>query len=484
MADDMANCWGTNYVLVDGRAQQKKRSSNSAPSASVPDANDFKNFLNTIHKDTGGQFTLTKTTPNGSDSNLFAVNSITDGNNDTCLVAAGSYVAGDYGPFHKLTTAKYHMNQGPSYIQKPDEVQSEFTKMHTCGLPYHIPTAIVDGVSATELVSYENRCLSDLHNRLLYLKMKGTPVRCILLELILANNGSTLSNRALRMLGQLAKHHNFKFVVDEIMTGGRVGDNMLACMSTPLAFQEEIGYVTMGKWFKMGLVLATRKQYYKDLEKTSSMPRRGQSTAIPCEAAERLWKAAVKEMANVTHRRRDALNKLGVSELVCWGKGLMIFGPIKRLSPGAGTKCRFLPMLHNTPFDKIKVQRGPTVPWTRIEVHHIIMKQSESWLEQPYVAEEEDEDFFTLASAVADFPTKYFMSTKEYKESVLTETRHNTKSVTKILRKAEAAGIMAYVMRGEERLRGWEVLPFANAPWGNFEQDKEEDDEEETEEEE
>ena len=44
-------------------------------------------------------------------------------------------------------------------------------------------------------------------------------VTCILMEITLESNGSTVSDRALTILWHLAHLHDFGIVVDEIMTG-------------------------------------------------------------------------------------------------------------------------------------------------------------------------------------------------------------------------------------------------------------------------
>ena len=43
-----------------------------------------------------------------------------------------------------------------------------------------------------------------------------------MMELILAGNGASLSNRFLIKLAKLAGLHDFNIIVDEIMTGGQV----------------------------------------------------------------------------------------------------------------------------------------------------------------------------------------------------------------------------------------------------------------------
>ena len=63
-------------------------------------ANDHRqhNFHHLIEKSTNKLFWLMKLTTNGSDANLYAVTSLTQGNTSGCLVACGSYVLGDSGP--------------------------------------------------------------------------------------------------------------------------------------------------------------------------------------------------------------------------------------------------------------------------------------------------------------------------------------------------------------------------------------------------
>ena len=82
----------------------------------------------------------------------------------------------------------------------------------------------------------------------------------ILLELSLASNGATLSDRALSILAELAGIHGFDIVVDEIMTGGRT-KRMLSTMDKPKNFQKSVDFITMGKWLKCGMVLSSKRQH-------------------------------------------------------------------------------------------------------------------------------------------------------------------------------------------------------------------------------
>ena len=457
----MANAWGTNLVPLP-KKRGKKRSSGHFET--LHDEFDFTNLKDTIKKDTDSKFYLSKATPNGSDANLYACTTVTEGNNEGLLIAAGSYVAGDYGAFHAMSTAKFSLRDGPSYIQTPVEVESVFTRKHTVGLPYHIPKTIRTEKDRVELERYEDSFFVDFHHRLLTQKMKGKQITCLLLELSLANNGAELSDRCLTKLGQLASHHGFRIVVDEIMTSGRTG-TILYILQKPKVFYEAVAYVTIGKWPKMGLVLATNKQHQINLVRLSRMDRRGQSTSIDCSEAEQFWKVAMEELPNTENRRASALKKLNVKEEEAWGSGIHIFAPVKRLSPGAATWARFLPMLDDTPFDSIRVQRK-NVAWDMDTVNKGIMDQCSSWLGQDHWDCFEELDFNTIAQALSNRDAGFFFSSQWAKDVILTDPgRHTIKYVAKLLRKAEEAGMIAKVKINRNFHRGWEVQEYSCFPW-------------------
>ena len=173
-----------------------------------------------------------KLTTNGSDANLYAVTSMTKGNNSGCLIGCGSYVSGDSGPLQSWSTSDFEIGSGPAGIIGPDDPKlSSFTLQHTIAFPYSI-----EGVMEyDDLRLYEDDCMKHLHMLCNYNKVMKKPVTCILLELSLASNGATLSDRALSILAELAGIHGFGIVVDEIMTGGRT-KRMLSTMDKPKNF--------------------------------------------------------------------------------------------------------------------------------------------------------------------------------------------------------------------------------------------------------
>ena len=114
-------------------------------------------------------------------------------------------------------------------------------------------------MSDDDLRQYEDECLEHLHILCLYNKVMKNKVTCILMEITLASNGSSLSGHALSILGELAHLHDFGIVVDEIMTGGRT-KTMLLTMEKPKIFQKAVEFITMGKWLKCGMVLGSKRQ--------------------------------------------------------------------------------------------------------------------------------------------------------------------------------------------------------------------------------
>ena len=151
MSDDMANNWGCNLVTVTRHS--KKRI------AGLRDHSDWTCFQSMVANEFGGKFELHKVTPNGSDANLYAVNYLTKGNNKCCLIACGSYVAGDRGPLHSWTTSTFSVEAGPSGIMAPEDVANDFTKEHTIALPYHMKATLDDKT----LKDYEDECMNHLH---------------------------------------------------------------------------------------------------------------------------------------------------------------------------------------------------------------------------------------------------------------------------------------------------------------------------------
>ena len=209
------------------------------------------NFHNLIEKTTDELFRLMKLTTNGLDANLYALTSLEQGYTSGCLIACGSYVSGDTGPLQSWFTSKFEIGSGiAGIIGLEDPKLSSFTLQHTIALPY----SIEDAMSDDDLHLYEDKCLEHLHIPCQVMKNKVT---CILMEITLASNGATLSDCPFTILGELAGLDDFGIVVDEIMTGGQT-KKMLSTMEKPKIFQQAVEFITMCKWLKCGMVLASK----------------------------------------------------------------------------------------------------------------------------------------------------------------------------------------------------------------------------------
>ena len=168
------------------------------------------------------------------------------------------------------------------------------------------------------------------------------------MEITLASNGSTVSDRALTIFGHLAHLHDFDIVVDGIMTGGRT-KTMLSTMEKPKIFQKSVEFITMGKWLKCGMVLGSKRQQTIRNKLLSKQLPHGASAGINANEAYTIFSKVVNNLENVDARRRTVLTKCRVKETEAWGKGLHIFIPGKREGILAGTRNRLLPLITNTP---------------------------------------------------------------------------------------------------------------------------------------
>ena len=347
MSDDLCNDWGCDLVCM-GRLSGRKRKTGTMITILADDRRK-SNFHHLIEKITNGLFGLMKLTTNGSDANLYAVTSMMQGNTSGCLIGCGSYVSGDSGPLQSWSTSEFEIGSGPASIISPDDPKLfSFTSQHTITLPYSI-----EGVmSYDDLRLYEDDCMKYLHILCNYNKVMKKKATCILLELSLASNGATLSDRALAILAELAGIHGFGIVVDEIMTGGRT-KRMLSTMDKPRIFQQAVEFITMGKWLKCGMVLSSKRQQTILRDLLERQLPSGASTGIDGNEAFTIFSEVVNYLENIDNRRRAVLNKCNVKEKDSWGKGLHIFIPGKCDGILAGTRNHLLPLITNTP---IKIQ--------------------------------------------------------------------------------------------------------------------------------
>ena len=214
MGNDLANCWGHEFTL----ASFGERIGNKQKATDGEESFDTDIGCNYIKSNLCDEFVFQKINPNGSDANLFVVTILTLGNTEHCLIACGSYVSSDCGALQSWLTSSFKIENGLCTIIGPDDKElSQFTKCHIVVLPHAIPGCYKDD---KEAIHDEDVCLKHLYMRCLFQKILHRPTTAFLMELIFAGNGGSLSNHFLSKLGKLAGLHDFKIIVDEILTGG------------------------------------------------------------------------------------------------------------------------------------------------------------------------------------------------------------------------------------------------------------------------
>lgn len=456
--DDLSNHWGCNLVAL-GREQGKRKRTGKV----LDDYTEFTKFRNIVSKNVGEDFRLEVLLSCGSQSNLYAISSLTDGDTTRCLTAAGSYVSGNRGPLQSWSTSAMSPRQdSPCRIMLPDEVKKPFTVSHTTPLPYHIPGTM----PTTDLDAYESKCMAFLHERCLVAKMRGSPILGLFLELCLAGNGAVLSDTALHKIGLLAAHHGFKLIVDEIMTGGRTA-TMLMSTVTPASFRSNIAYITMGKWMKCGVVIVSEAQY--ELCYDQHGEGRGASTTICSQTAARLWETVSAELSNIDTRRQTVLSKLKVESNEAWGKGILIFANVKKSGYCKGLKCRVLPMITQTPVDTTKILRKQS--WTQHWVNTELVSSVEAWCDHRlYMSkglQDNDEGLYGLAHSLGYAKPDGVWHTTAYLVDSVFSKRYSDKQVCSFCRAAVDAGLLEHVQKSRERRRGWQVKSSMILPWQN-----------------
>jgi hypothetical protein len=353
MADDLANQWGRhlcNLVKSDIREDRNK----------VRDSrrDTYKELKKSLARMCKDEYEVAKVTVCGSDANLWAITEATihvDSVSCEYLIANGSYVSGDMGPFQLLSSSFFCVQSEVCHITEPVNASAP-AKAKTIALPYYIPGTSKLSTKAGKkmLADFEKECLTELHMRCLLGTLRGKPVLVLFLELILAGNGAVLSDWMLKNLGVLAKHHGFSIIVDEILTGARVGPDLIVTLSTPTEFQASVSHVTLGKFLGLGIVL--RNINYKTSTYLEQHPCqfRGASTVLQTEDALVICNIVKRRIQSIPKRRNTVLRKFKVNEEIAWGRGLIVFIPKRRSDSSPGLKNRYLPLLAATKLDAIK----------------------------------------------------------------------------------------------------------------------------------
>jgi hypothetical protein len=460
--DNLSNNCGTELVIIG----QKERAGTHVNLGD--NRQDFLSLEHCVKASTSDVFKLSKVCSCGTDANVHSILEATDGDTSKCLFAAGSYLGGDDSVLHMLSTSEAIEVHGPAVVCLPHNA-SNFGQKQNVGLPYHIPC---DCCADEVRHPYEDMCLRELHIRLLIQRLSGEPYKALVLELCLAGCGAILSNRALEKLGHLAKNHNLRLIVDEIMTGGRTSaTSILLTQTKPLNFQAQVSHITMGKWPGIGLVLHNQSHdpcnKITDLA-SNSYKSRGLSSQPSCTHALVSWRAVIDNLHIIDSRRQSILDHkkcskhFGVDD--CWGVGLMIFLPYKRNGDGRCIKNRLLPLLSDAKLDSLKGANKPE--WNKSKMCELVMGGVKKWVEHhPTYAGQGivDRALCTWAS-VTKTGTKMALTEAVEKTRVEWEKQNGTNEISAVnfnkdtantLSRARGAALFDYQLLGSKRERKW-----------------------------
>lgn len=362
--DDFVNQWGCNLV-----------SDYSGTAARGPALNVTESSLQAlVSSSCQGMFKYHSLHGSGSAANHCAMDLATKGEVSSCLVAMGSYVAGNGSSLQLLSSSTYTAKQSLATVASPyDESVSLSCKKQTVPFPYHVPH---DRLSPSHLKDFEKKCLKELERAILMGVLSGKMFRCLMFEPILSGCGGELSRSFLRDLGLLLERYGIVVIVDEILTAGRVGPSMLMSTGFPQEIINCIKYVTMGKIIGNGMVLS--KACKKPQEATFY---RGTSTMISPATAYGKWKTIQGRINDgyIDARREEVLKLYGLSRSPNehWGRGCLIFMQYARYQVNQGLKSRLLPKLENVRCNKLQVKR---TPFSRERVCKMLQDAAEEWI--------------------------------------------------------------------------------------------------------
>jgi len=462
--DDLANNWGVNFCLPEkcNRSVQPP----ALPRVLPLGEKENTESLSGLAAAETDRFLFERVTCSGSQANSWAIDDATNHNVSLCLFGAGGFVAGDGSAIQSHTSSQFSVGDDLALVSLPEQVSGPDCRRCTIPLPHHIPKVMDPSV----LKKCEDACLRAAHIKLCSAKMNRTPCRALVLELTLAGNGATLSNRALASIGKLAKHHGLGIILDEVMTAGRTGA-MPFVLSKPVSFQAAATHITLGKWCKMGMVLLSTA-WSKKREKLHPLGKRGASTTLGMKEATMHWRCLKKCIHEIPQKRANTLKKLRLVESDVWGEGLLLFGPHKRTTL-RGLKCRHLPLIHaNTPIDNFKHSRCNSRQH-RQKVNQSVVEAQMRWaLDAPEHWQQFDEkhqaerllDFELCSKLVDRHSDAEANSAADWISSCMPEGTNRSQGEAALAR-LRMAGYMDNTQMGMKRKRQWKLAADFMAPW-------------------
>jgi len=474
MADDCANNWGIQLCLPD----QHNRSVKAPVLPRVLALGEQETFtaLSSLVSAETKLFVFERVACSGSQANSWAIDDATMHNASLCLFGAGSFIAGDGSAMQSCTSSTFHLGDDLAMVSETNDVKSILGRRNTVPLPCHIPGEM----ASAELKKHEDDCLQAIHIKMCVAKMNRSPCKALLVELMLAGNGASLSNRALMSIGKPCCCHGVDVIVDETVTGGRTG-SMLHLLSKPGSFQAAVTHVTLGKWCKMGTVILSR-DWHKKRAVLHPAEMRGASTGIGAKEATMCWRCVKKCTSEMEEKRVRTLRKLRLNDSDVWGKGILLCGPCRRETP-CGLKCRCLPLVHaNTPFDSVKSKTPKQPHKCRAEVNQKIVDTQRMWiLEVPVLdggrcwddkhRKERLLDFQLCSNLIECHSDLEENPSEIWRELCLPQGTNRTEGEGTLAR-LRTAGCIENTQFGRKRQREWKLVSGFIAPWKSSDMDQ------------
>ena len=261
------------------------------------------------------------------------------------LWALGSYVGGDVDMAAASTAMR---------------VDNADTKQDAEALP--LPYCTPAEATSSDALELERACLHHFIIRVLDGRLRDRPVRVLVLELVLSNNGLELRKEFLEVLGTICATLDVAVVVDETMTLGRAygcvalqgapsgcDTSLLAVDAMGLNQALNPRCVVGGKVAGVGIVWGTRQ------ETPSLEPGRGTSTStgfLRLKFADAVLRKLLEERVDVDSLRAQLtaeltaqLSRNSSHAATWWGRGLILFSNARfeRASTDRNTAGRMLP---------------------------------------------------------------------------------------------------------------------------------------------
>ena len=310
-------------------------------------------FARMVERSTGGVFTFDTITLNGTEANCYAITMASDMRCDKSMFPCGTYIAAHAGPLKNKSVVRWNPRNGQATLLSATDETHQSHREDVVALPYIINISERNSpFFRDEYDQYEKQCLDDLETRVILSRV--TPNRAafqiLFIELLTIQHGATLSEEALRRIGQIAIKYSIKIVVDEIMTAGRIGPRMLAVLDAPREFLQQVHYVTIGIWTERqnGLVLAR-----KTVLQHHNCDKRNHLAGFPLTEAIKQWQWAEQRLEFVPIiRHRLVHDVLQINSNTAWGKGLLLFTECFTNLEQNGICNRFLPLLYKKQHEK------------------------------------------------------------------------------------------------------------------------------------